>query len=124
MNCHSLLLPEALSRQSSEQVAKTLPLIGIKNGQCKSLLVSGRTFSLSFGRSKKNSRKLRNPSTLTGFLLSRFSGSIDHYFCHLTIRRFAILRAESPSKETLLIGYCFAKLDPELLSATSFKVLQ
>ena len=37
--------------------------------------------------------------------LSRFSGSIDHFFCHLTRR-------------------CFAKLDPELLSATSFKLHQ
>ena len=46
MNYHSLLLSEVLSRQSSEQVAKTLPLIGIKNGQRMSLLASGHMMFL------------------------------------------------------------------------------
>ena len=122
MNCHSLLLPEALSRQSSEQVAKTLPLMGIKADSACHFKRADVHSALVSDDVKKG--KLRYPSNLTGFLLSRLSGVIGHYFCHLTRRRFAILRAESPSKETLLIGYCFAKLDPELLSATSFKVLQ
>ena len=66
MNYHSLLLSEVLSRQSSEQVAKTLPLIGIKNGQRMSLLVSGHIVAHDVSWAAQTGKHLLRTQNVSG----------------------------------------------------------